>query len=250
MGGRGGRNAAGGGGATARAQTAAPAPVVPVKNVDRWGFADSDDADFHQLYNGRGYYRQQQFSQATRDALDIYVDPNATRGSLYSPSQQLNYAMKEGLPLTAQQRQMVTDINAGMHNIGYNVETTRYARVDFMANLNMGVSNFSRMSIQQIRNAIVGKSFTEDGFISSSYNNFRNAPNGGRPFTDKAVKINYKAKASTQALMAPIGGGGALGEMLFAPNQTYKITGVRFTGQLGRSGGSYYNQIELVVEVG
>lgn len=218
--------------------------------VDRMGFSDTDTSDFHDLYNGRNYYNQQDFDIDTEMALDDYVQDKATPGSLYSPSQQLNYALKNGDALTANQQFMLDSIQNGMHNLGYNTNLTRYARVDFMQAL--GVGNFSNMSIQQLQKALVGRSYQERGFLSTSYNHFKNAPNGGAPFTDKAVKINYKAPANTQALMAPIGGGGQLGEVVLdsnRANQWYDITGVRFTGKRGRSGASYYNQIEIDVTV-
>ena len=49
--------------------------------------------------------------------------------------------------------------------------------------------------------------------------------------------------------MPGTGPGGNFGEFVFAPNQNYRITGVRWTGQRGRSGAKYYKQIELDVEM-
>ncbi len=234
-------------------------PVAPLA-VDTTGFSATDDADFHDLYNGRQYYQQQQFSIDTEMALQDYLSDKATPGSMYSPSQQLNHAMKMGIALTANQQFMRDAMMDGMHNIGYNVNLTRYARVDFMSNLSkiagQNLSNYSGMSETQIQKLLVGKSFTEDGFISTSYNDFRTAPNGGAPFTDKAVKINYKAPAATQALMPGNGPGGALGEMVLAPNQRYTITGVHFVTDSngrrvqGRSGAFYYDRIEFDVTIG
>lgn len=170
----------------------APAPAVqPAPAADKWGFQSTDDADFHDLYNGRQYYQQQQFSIDTEMAIMDYVSDQPTPGSLYSPSQQLNHAMKTGMALTANQQFMVDAMMDGMHNLGYNVNLTRYARVGFVQDLSkiagINLSNFSNMNIQQIQSALVGKTFTEDGFISTSYNDFKNAPNGGAPFTDNVV---------------------------------------------------------------
>lgn len=211
-------------------------------------FSDTDNSPFHDLYNGRQYFQQQSFGIDTRMAIQDYLHDQPTGGSMYSPSQQLNYAMKQGIPLTANQQFMKDAMMDGMHNLGYNSNLTRFARADFMAGL--GFPNFSNMSASQLQKALVGASFNEDGFISTSYNHFKTAPNGGKPFTDKAVKINYKAPANTQALMPGNGPGGALGEIVLAPNQHYTITGVRFTGKQGRSGASYYNQIELDITIG
>ncbi len=239
--------------------TPIPAPIsvpapAPAQTVDKWGFKDTDDADFHELYNGRGYYQQQQFDIDTELAIMDYIAAQPAPGSVYSPSQQLNHAMKTGMPLTANQQFMKDSMMNGMHNLGYNLTLTRYARVDFVQDLSkiagINLSGFSGMNASQLQQALVGKSFTEDGFISTSYNGFKNAPNGGAPFTDKAVKINYKAPAATQALMPGNGPGGALGEIVLGPNQKYTITGVRFTGKKGRSGAQMYNQIEFDITVG
>lgn len=209
-------------------------------------FKDTDTSPYHDLYNGRQYFQDQTFDIDTRMAIQDYLHDQPVAGSLYSPSQILNHALKQGLPLTANQQFMVDALTEGMHNIGYNVNLTRYARVDFMAEL--GLPNYSNMSIAQIQQALIGHGYVDRAFVSTSYNHFKNAP-AGNPFTDKAVKINYKAPASTQALMPGNGPGGALGEMVLAPGQHYVITGARFTGKQGRSGSSYYNQIELDIEI-
>lgn len=210
-------------------------------------FSDTDTSPFHDLFNGRQYFMSQTFGIDTYLAIQDYLHNQPTPGSLYSPSQQLNHALRTGAALTANQQYMVNGLMAGMHNLGYNVNLTRFTRVDFMADL--GLPNFSSMSIGQIRKAIIGATFTDKGFVSTSYNHFAKAP-AGNAFTDKAVKINYKAPAGTQALMPGNGPGGSLGEIVLAPGQNYTITGVRFTGQRGRSGSQYYNQIEIDITIG
>lgn len=210
-------------------------------------FSDTDSSPFHDLYNGQQYFQDQSFGIDTRMAIQDYLHDQATPGSLYSPSQQLNHAMRQGLPLDPNQQFMRDAMMDGMHNIGYNVDLTRYDRADFMQAL--GVPNFSSMPIAQLQKALVGKSYTDPAFVSTSYNDFKSAPPGNN-FTDKAVRIRYKAPASTQALMPGNGPGGAFGEMVLAPGQHYTITGVRFTGKRGRSGASYYNQVELEVTIG
>ena len=129
--------------------------------------------------------------------------------------------------------------------MGYNVNLTRYDRVDFMQNL--GVGNFDSMSEAQLKSALIGAKYKDPAFGSYSYNNFKNAP-AGNPFTDKAVKITRRTKASTQVLMPGNGPGGALGEIVVAPNQGVHIVDVRFTGKRGRSGANYYKQVEIIVE--
>lgn len=232
MGGRGsssGRSGGGGGSSTPRSP-----------------FPSTDNSPFHQLADEDGYYNLQNFDAQTQAAITTYLDPRATPGSLYAPSQNMNYAMRQGIPLTQSQQQMRDGLMNGMHNLGENLEMTRYCRVDYMADL--GCANFDRMKITTLQRRLVGHTYTDQSFLSASCNKFSKAP-GRNSFTDKAVKLNIKAPASAQALMPGTGPGGNFGEFVFAPNQNYRITGVRWTGQRGRSGAKYYKQIELDVEM-
>lgn len=222
------------------------ATVAAAQSANAQTFADTDNAPYHDLYAGRQYYQSQTFDIDTRMALQDYLHDQAVSGSLYAPSQILNYAMRNGQTLTANQQFMVDSMTAGMHNLGYNVNLYRYARVDFMQGL--GAGNYENMSIAQLQKALVGKGFVDKAFVSTSYNDFKTAP-PGNAFTDKAIKIIYKAPAKTQALMPGNGPGGALGEIVLAPGQHYVITDVKFPGGTGRSGGSTYKRVELTVEV-
>lgn len=214
-------------------------------------FKDTDNAPYHDLYNGRQYYQDQTFDIDTRMALQDYLNDQPMTGSMYSPSQVLNYKMRENAknpgsqPLTANEQFMVDSLNEGMHNMGYNVNLIRYDRVDFMQTL--GVGNFNNMTESQLKTALIGGRYSDPAFGSYSYNNFKNAP-AGNPFTDKAVKIVRRTKASTQVLMPGNGPGGALGEIVVAPNQGVHIVDVKFTGKRGRSGANWYKQVEITVE--
>ena len=246
------------------ANTVSPNIVSTVQQAQQANnnrFKATDDADFHQLYNGRQYYQDQNFNIDTQLAIQDYLSDRPLTGSLYSPSQAINYKMETGQALSIAEQAIVDDMMAGMHNLGYNINLTRYGRVDYLNKfaqlaVSQGLAaqgindrNFDKMTPAQLQKAFVGLEYSENKLVSTSYNNFATAPNGGRPFTDKAVKFNYKAPASAQGLMPGNGPGGRLGEIVLAPGQNYRITGVRFTGQRGRSGSSYYNQIEFDVEI-
>lgn len=148
-----------------------------------------------------------------------------------------------------------------MHNIGYNVTLTRYDHPDMVNGLLRAVgagTDYARMSPAAIRQALVGRTVSETKFLSTSYNGFQNAPqNTKQIFASRAVKINYKARASTQAMMPGKGPGGDFGEIILAPtngkaNRVGKITDVRITGQMVRRKGTQtYNQprIEIDIEI-
>lgn len=217
-------------------------------------FSDTDDGQFRNFYGGKKYYQSQTFSIDTQIAVADYLYDKAVDGTLYSPSQNLNYHMQTDAQLTGQEIFMRDSLLDGMHNLGYNMNLERYGRVDYIDNfgkiagLNINANNFSNMSEAQLKKAFIGLEYGEKGFVSASYNQFKNAP-AGNSFTDKAVKINIKAPANAQALMPGIGPGGNLGEIVLAPNQRYRITNVRFTGKSGRSGANTYKQIEFDVEM-
>lgn len=250
--------------------TLQPAPAIPPTppmpklqpDVDQNGFSDTDNSPFHDLYNGRNYYNQQNLDIDTRTALQDYLDPNTVGSSLYNFSQNMNHAVATGQQLNAQQQFAWDSITGAMHNLGYNVNLTRYDHGDFLDN-QLATAGFNRghtgLSVSQMKAALVGQSYTDPRILSTSYNNFKNAANADT-FTSREVKITYKAKASTQALMPGDGPGGRFGEILLGPSgtkghNTYKIVDVKTTGQKARpKGGSTSNrtltQIEVVVEVG
>ena len=234
----------------------------PKKNYDKLGFADHDDADFHQLYNGRQYYQQQKLDATQLKAAANYLESQTEPGSLYSHSQNLNYMMATGQQLTGKYKQTYDGMMSAMHNIGYNLTLTRYDHPGMVNGLLQAVgagSNYEKLSAAQIKKALVGKTLGENKFLSTSYNDFGNASQSMKAtFTTRAVKINYKVKANTQAMMPGKGPGGDFGEIVLAPtngksNPGGKITDVRLTGQMVRRQGTQsYNQprIEIDIEIG
>ena len=245
----------------AAAAAAPAAPAKPKVTYDSKGFADHDDADYHQLYNRRQYFQQQQLTPQQKKSADAYVDPNTEPGSLYNVAQNLNWNMANGLPLTRKQQQVQNDMLSSMHNVGYNVNLTRYdhsGMVDSLLSQLGAGSDYTKMSQSQLQKALVGKTFGENKLISVTTNDFANAPrNVQNLFRDRAVKINYKTKANVQGMLMPIGSGGDQGEMVLAPtagpnakNAAPRITAVRYTGKTvyrARTGRSY-PQIEIDVE--
>lgn len=238
-----------------------PAPQKPQKNYDKLGFADYDAADFHQLYNGRQYYQQQQLTSAQLKAAGSYLEAIPEPGSLYSHSQNLNYQMATGQKLTGKYKQTHDGIMSAMHNVGYNVTLTRYDHAGMVNGLLQAVGagpNYEKLTPAQLKKALVGKTVNENKFLSTSYNDFKNAPQSTKQvFDSRAVKINYKVKANTQAMMPGKGSGGDFGEIVLAPtngkaNRAGKITDVRLTGQMvRRKGTQMYNQprIEIDIEI-
>lgn len=236
-------------------------PAKPTVNRDKRGFADHDDADYHQLHSGRKYYAQQNLTAKEKSAVNNYLEANPEPGSLYSHSQNMNWEMVNGRPLTGKYKQTHDGMMSAMHNIGYNVELTRYDHPGMVNSIlkSVGAGNdYERMNQKQLQKALVGKTVGENKFISTTYNDFAKAGSSASVFNSRAVKINYKVKANTQAMMPGKGPGGDFGEIVLAPtngksNPPGKITGVRFTGKMARRKGTQsYNQpqIEIDIEIG
>ena len=239
--------------------------------VDAWGFRDTDSQTYHQLYNGRKYFQQQQFDIDTRTALADYLDPNTVGSGYYNASQNMNQALLKG-NMNAQQQFMYDSIMAGMHNVGYNVNLTRYDHgdaLDAMLKQATGgkTKSASGLSISQLKNMLVGSKYSDKRILSTSYNDFKNAKDPST-FNTRMVKITYQTSAGSQGLMPGIGAtpmrgsgmkrGDDFGEFLLAPtgngHNNYEIVDIKYSGKMARQKGmstSYltHKQIEVVVKV-
>lgn len=177
----------------------------------------------------------------------------------------MNQKIADGQKLNAQEQFVKDSLTDAMHNLGYNVNLTRYDHGDFldarlqdlMAGSKYIPGSYRNAPIAQLKQWLVGRTYSDNRILSTSYNNFKNAANPST-FTTREVKIVYKAKASTQVLMPGRGPGGDFGEMLLGStgngHNNYKIVDVRTSGAKARpKGGSTSNlslqQIEIVVEV-
>lgn len=249
-----------------------PPQIVPTsqqaQNVNNTNFPDTDTQDFHLLTSGgRQYYLSQTFDIDGQLAIVNYLDPDPERNpqpgdsSEHSISQNLNFNMAHGKPLSPNQQFMKDSLMDNMHNLGQNLLLNRYDHRGFLDSImkSIGLGDYQNYTNAQLQSALVGTTFTENKFLSTSYNDFKHASAATQStFLDRAVKITYKAKAGTQALMPgdatdKYGNRMAHGEIILAPNQSMKIVGVNLTNQMVRTQGtrSYTTRrIELIIEVG
>lgn len=252
MGGRGNSSGLSGGSVTPQAAAAAPQPVpTPAPAPAKPTTPQPAPVTYGRLPMSQAQYMASQpaWSAATQSAVADYLYPHATGGSLYSPSQQLNNALRKGLPLTAAQRRIMAGMDAAMHPLGYDLNLTRYDRVGYVARL-LGGADYTTMTEAQVRRRLIGQTYTDDAFVSTSCDRFRNAP-AGNAFTDKAVEVRVHAKKTAKAMMPGDGAGGRLGEIVLGRGQQYRIVDVKMPqGQTGRSGANYYQKIIITVEVG
>lgn len=222
-------------------------------------FADTDPSPYHDLQNLRQYYAKQNLTIDQQIATVNYLSPTPETNSLYSMSQNLNQALRDGQPLTANQQYVYNGLMSSMHNIGENINLTRY---DHDRQINQllqqaGVNQtYDKLNVGQLRAALVGQTYGEERFLSTSVNNFARASASTKAvFSSRAVKMTYRAPANAKAMMPGNGPAGPMGELVLAPSggrQNYKIVGVNFTGNTARRKGTQnytMPQVELVVEI-
>lgn len=236
-------------------------PPKPQKNFDKRGFADYDSADYHQLGSRKAYYQKQNLSATEKQAASDYMQMHTQPGSLYSLSQNTNYKMATGQKLNAKEQAMHDGMMSAMHNLGVNAKLTRYDHEEMINGLLSAVgagNDYMKLSDAQLKKALLGKTINEDKFLSTSTNDFANAPGSSRStFTTRAVKIIYKAKADVQGMMPGNGPGGDLGEVVLAPtngknNRGGTIVDIKFNGQRARKKKTQnfsLNQVEITIEI-
>lgn len=172
-------------------------------------------------------------------------------------SQNANWAAATGQPLTKRQQAMMTAVDKLAKPLGTETTLYRADHDDFLKRLNIG--NPDRMSIPQLRKALVGKTWTNDCLESTAYDS-RNNPfwpqtsgrgtgkngQGGIRSGNREVLIRYHTAKSTRvAFIQP-----SQSEAVLAVGTHHRVTGVRAT----RTGPSHTHLtgkrvIELEIEV-
>ena len=102
------------------------------QNLNNQVFSATDNSPYHNLYNGQQYYAKQNLSIDQRLAVMNYLSDAKEAGTMYSMSQNMNHAMATGQKLTANQQFVHDNLMGAMHNIGYNVNLTRYDHSDVL----------------------------------------------------------------------------------------------------------------------
>lgn len=268
MGGRGasssGGGGGGGGGSIGQFQMLNQAPnIVATQQIAQQAnartFDDTDSRPYHDLLGGKNYFQSQNLTIDEQIATVNYLSDTKESGTQYSMSQNMNQALATGKKLTANQQYVYDHMMSSMHNLGENLNLSRYDHDTFANALlkQVGIStSYDKMSMSQLKKALVGTTYKENRLLSTSTNDFVNAPQKTKDvFLTRPVKISYKAKANVQGMMPGNGPGGKIGEMVLAPSgkkDNFKIIDVKSTGKKARVKGTQsYSlpQIEFVVEV-
>ena len=247
--GRGGRRAGGGGGGILLSN-------IP---VNAQPLTDADADQLRQLQDSM-------YDANTAAAVKMYISNTNFDGQGHSLSQTMNYLLDNDVDLQTatpgnlsfvygvnlNDRQVAsmqfTDSYMGIatHPIGKDVVLQRGAHDDLLQNV-FGISDYSKLSQQQLQQRLVGQGFKTKSYMSTSYDVNKNPflsknsmQSGGRE-----VVYNIKAGSATKMLF----GAKSQSEIIIDKGTNFKITGVRYSGQTATPrGGRPKPQIIIDIE--
>ena len=168
----------------------------------------------------------------------------------FSRAQNLNNKLETGGKLDQTEKKMVKYMDLAMQPLK---SDTMLIRGDHAIHPSgsglmqrLGVANYQNMTPAQLNAALVGKTFTEQKYLSTSYDVTKNVFLSGNQSGGRSLVWNIKAKAGTKFVQARTD----QAEYVLARGGQYKITGARFTGGTAypRQGGPL-KQIVIDVEV-
>lgn len=168
----------------------------------------------------------------------------------FSRSQNLNNKLQFGGTLDQTEKKMVKYMDMAMQPLK---SDTLLVRGDHAIHPSgsglmqrLGVANYQNMTQAQLNAALTGKVFTENKYLSTSYDVTKNVFLSGNQSGGRSLVWNIKAKAGTKFLQVRQD----QAEYVLARGGQYKITGARFTGGTAypRQGGPL-KQIVIDVEV-
>lgn len=253
------------GGGTTVAPTPAPTPTMAnMPNVPT-NVVTLTDKDADKL-------RQQQdsmYDANTTSAVKMYISDRDFDHQGHSLSQTMNYLEEQGVDLNSINAGNLSQINrqyglslssrdlaslqytsnymaVAVHPIGKDVQLQRACHDDLLKN-QFGISDYTKMSTQQLQQSLVGKAFQNTSYMSTSYDISKNpflssssGVSGGRE-----VVLNIKAGKNTQCLF----GAKKQSEIILGKGQNFRIVGVSDTGKTATPRGQgYKRQIQIDIE--
>lgn len=195
------------------------------------GFSDPVDGvyvDLNDTYNDWLYGGHASlYKSGLNDVMKQYIS-QTDAGQGYSMSQWLNFKLNNNMPLNANEKYMIKQINAKAYALGQNANLFRADHDDELKRL--GIKDYTQMSGAQLKKALVGKTYTNKQVLSTSYDKNTN------PFYHNATKsnsgvsggreiyYNYKVKSNVRVVQ----GDRSQTEVAIAPNANFRITDVRY----------------------
>lgn len=209
---------------TPLAQTPSQSPAAASQPPTGTHFPDLTRAQQQALLQAQ---RQRQ-TQARLLAIRDYTDPTPQANG-YAMSQNANYAMENGLPLTRAQQVMINNLRALMGPIG--AQTTLYRADHDNVLRQLGVGNYATMTQAQLKNALVGQTWTSKGLTSTSHNTRQN-PFWPGNYMGGGREVQMRIHTSKTAKVALVQRSQA--EVVLDVGTNFRVTGVRLTNRWAR----------------
>ena len=220
------------------------------------------DSDAQQLRD----QQDSSYDASTTAAVKMYISNTNFDKQGHSLSQTMNFLESEGVDLStadlntinrkyglsltpndlASMQYTSSYMDRAVHPLGRDTVLQRGAHDDILRQA-FGISDYSKMSQSQLQSKLVGQTFKNISYMSTSYDIKKNpflssssGVSGGRE-----VVVNIKAGKNTKELF----GAKAQSEVIIGKGTDFKITGVRYSGNTATPrGGSSKPQVIIDIE--
>ena len=244
-------------GATTSTMTAnvpnVPTNAVPLTDADAKKLRDQQDSMYDatttaavKMYISNTNFDNQghSLSQTMNYLEDNGVDFNDPNTSLQQINKQFGLNLDARQYASMQYTSNIMDI-AG-HPLGKDVVLQRGAHDDILRQ-GFGIADYSQLSEKQLKQKLVGQSFTNNSNMSTSYDVSKNPflGSGSGVSGGREVVYNIKAGANTKVLF----GAKAQSEIVIGKGTNFRITDVKYTGNIATPrGGRSKKQIVIDIE--
>ena len=205
------------------------------------------------------------YDPSTASAVKMYISNTNFDKQGHSLSQTMNFLESEGVDLAT------ADLNAvnkkyglslspsdwasmqytsaymarAVHPLGQDTILQRGAHDDMLRQI-FGIRDYSKMSQAQLQSALVGKTFKNSSYMSSSYDITKNPFLGSSSGVSGGREIVYNIKAgkNTKVLF----GAKAQSEVIIGKGTDFKITGVHYSGKTATPRGGR-SKPQLVIDI-
>lgn len=174
--------------------------------------------------------RQQQTGAALK-AIHNYIDPTCYASNGFNHAQNLNQALNTGRPLTPKQQATTSGLKSIMTPMQDNYILYRGDHDDMLKRIGINMpqlnSTRSKTTDTQLQQALVGQSWINQGFTSTSHTKGMSPFLPGGPASGgREVILNIQAKKGTKAALIQR----SQAEVLLDTGTKFTITSAHYTG--------------------
>lgn len=206
---------------------AQPSGTVSAPKPNAQGIQPMTDAYAKSLRNAK----DGNYDPDVTDAIKNYISNNNPNGDGYSHSQNLNHKLDThgGNASTANlnptEQYIYDNIRYGMHDIGIKTTLERYDHDKVIRAF--GINDYTKMSESQLRQKLVGGTFSSTSFMSTSYDANKNPFSPGQPGGNgREVTLKITTKPDTKMVF----GAKNQAEVILDQGTNLRITNVYYDG--------------------